>query len=90
MSAAIHNFFIEQGSDFQITFRYLDTNEVPVDLTNYCVSLLWKPTVGIGFPQGFSSTTSPTVIGNTPNTAWTLTRDSLGNIVALLRSNKFG
>lgn len=81
MSAATHNFFIEQGSDFQITFRYLDTNQVPVDLTNYCASLLWKPVTGQGVAQGFSSAVSPNSIGNTPETAWTLKKDNLGNIV---------
>lgn len=79
MPAAVHNFFIEQGSDFEITFQYLDSNQNPVDLSNYCVSLLWKP-LDIGFPQGFSSSLSTVVPGTTPATAWTLKKDNLGNI----------
>lgn len=82
MSAAIHNFNIEQGSDFEITFKYLDSNQNPVDLTNYCVSLLWKPDVGS--PQGFSSSSSPSVPGFSPINAWTLKKDNLGNIVFTL------
>jgi subtilisin-like proprotein convertase family protein len=42
MSAAIYNFFIEQGSDFQITFEYLDTNNNPINITNYCIRLRLK------------------------------------------------
>lgn len=42
MAAAIHNFFIEQGSSFQITFEYLNSNNTPVDLSNRCVRLRMK------------------------------------------------
>lgn len=42
MSAAIHNFFIEQGSAFQITFEYLNNDNTAVDLTNYCIRLRMK------------------------------------------------
>lgn len=83
MPAANHNFFIEQGSDFEITFQYLDSNQNPVDLTNHCASLLWKP-IDIGFPQGFSSSVSPAVPGSSPSNAWTLKKDNLGNIIFTL------
>lgn len=39
MAAASHSFSIEQGSDFQITFRYLDENNLRVNLTNHYVLL---------------------------------------------------
>ena len=37
MPAANHPFSIEQGSDFQITFRYVDENNISVNLTNWYV-----------------------------------------------------
>lgn len=42
MAAATYNFFIEQGSFFEITFQYLDVNGNPIDLTNYCIRLRMK------------------------------------------------
>ncbi len=59
MAAAIHNFSIENGSDFRITFQYLDINSIPIDLTGYCASFLMKPTEGSGSAYGFSSKNSP-------------------------------
>lgn len=47
MAAAIYNFYIEQGSIFEITFEYLDTNSNPIDLTNYCIRLRMKDNNGI-------------------------------------------
>lgn len=74
MPAAIHNFYIEQGSNFDITFQYLDVNSAPVDLSNYCALLRLKTNEGIIY--AFSSS----VIGaKTPN--YNLTIDSNGNIL---------
>jgi subtilisin-like proprotein convertase family protein len=42
MPAAIHNFIIEQGSNFFITFQYLDENSNPIDITKYCIKLAVK------------------------------------------------
>lgn len=42
MAATSHNFVIEQGSDFKITFQYLDEAGNNIDLTNWCVILQWK------------------------------------------------
>jgi subtilisin-like proprotein convertase family protein len=42
MAAATYNFYIEQGSDFQITFQYLDNNSNPIDVSNYCARLRLK------------------------------------------------
>lgn len=39
MSAATHNFAIEQGSDNQIIFEYFDENNRPVDLRNFHIVL---------------------------------------------------
>lgn len=42
MAAATYNFYIEQGSDFQIKFQYLDNNNNPIDVSNYCIRLRLK------------------------------------------------
>jgi len=43
MASAIHNFFIEQGSNFEITFEYLDQNGNPIVITSSdCVRLRMK------------------------------------------------
>lgn len=40
MPAALHNFFVEQGSNFFITFQYLDSNSNPIDISRYgCIRL---------------------------------------------------
>jgi len=77
MAAANHNFSIESGSDFQITFQYLDQNQNPIDISGYCVSLLWKPIDGAGFAQGFSSN-QPSSLANE---GFTLVKSTSGNIV---------
>lgn len=46
MPAARFNFQIEQGSDFQIVFRYLDENSNPVNLTNMYILLRFQDNVG--------------------------------------------
>lgn len=77
MAAANHNFSIESGSDFQITFQYLDENQNPIDINPYCVSLLWRPSTGPGFPQGFSSN-QPSSLNNE---GFTLVKSTNGNII---------
>lgn len=42
MAATAHSFVIEQGSDFKITFQYIDESGNNIDLTNWCVVLQWK------------------------------------------------
>jgi subtilisin-like proprotein convertase family protein len=42
MPAANHNFTIEQGSAFEIVFEFIDSNNSPVNLTNWCSILQWK------------------------------------------------
>lgn len=43
MASAIHNFFIEQGSSFEIVFEYLDETGSPIIISNSdCVKLKFK------------------------------------------------
>ena len=46
MPAANINLTIEQGSAYERTFVYLDSNGNPVDLSNYCVLLQLKTNLG--------------------------------------------
>jgi len=58
MPAALHNFFIEQGSNFFITFQYLDINSNPIDISRYgCIRL------------GLRDTANPEKIGLYSSTA---------------------
>lgn len=70
MPAAIHNFFIEQGSNFDITFQYVNDNG-PVDLTNYCALLRWRTSDNVIY--AFSSKSS--------SASYSLTTDTNGNIL---------
>jgi len=82
MAAATHNFSIESGSDFTITFQYLDINELPVDLTGYCATFLMKPSEGPGLAEGFASVnSSPSLI----TSGWTLLINE-SNIIFSLNS----
>ena len=45
MPAANYNFTIEQGSSFAISFQYLDNEQKPIDITNWCARLRWKEDV---------------------------------------------
>lgn len=69
MASAIHDIAIEIGSDFIISFEYLDIENNPVNLDGYCVSMLMKPTTGSGKAVGFSSQNSSTSV---INNGWTL------------------
>jgi subtilisin-like proprotein convertase family protein len=41
MPAANHNITIEQGSAFEIVFEFINNNNLPIDLTNWCAILQW-------------------------------------------------
>ena len=41
MPAASYNFSIEQGSDLEVVFQYIDENNTFVNLTNHYVLLKW-------------------------------------------------
>jgi subtilisin-like proprotein convertase family protein len=42
MPAAVYDLVIEQGSSYEVTFLYTDLNNLPVDVTNFCVLLQWR------------------------------------------------
>jgi subtilisin-like proprotein convertase family protein len=66
MPATNYSFSIEQSSDFNISFQYLDSNGAGVDLTNACVKLRFlsnNGTAGI-FTNGSSSDTKPSLFNN--------------------------
>jgi subtilisin-like proprotein convertase family protein len=41
MPAANHNFTIEQGSAFEIVFEFINNENNPINLTNWCALLQW-------------------------------------------------
>ena len=41
MSASQYNFSIEQGSSFQLSVTYSDSDNNPIDLTGWCARLVW-------------------------------------------------
>ena len=49
MPAASFNFRIEQGSDFQVVFRYLDENQNAVNLKNMYVLLRMQDNTGMQY-----------------------------------------
>lgn len=73
MAAAVHPIAIEIGSDFNISFQYLDINENPIDLSGYCITMLMKPTSGSGKAFGFSSQNSSLTLSSN---GWTLLKDN--------------
>ena len=79
MPAAIHNFSIEQGSDFQITFQYLNTDLSPVNLSAACVTLMYKTNTPTPSSQILTNQMTPQ--GTSADPWWALTTDNFGNIV---------
>jgi subtilisin-like proprotein convertase family protein len=59
MAAANYNFSIEQGSDFEITFQYLDTNGNGIDLTENCILLRARRSDNPNLIYRFNSNCSP-------------------------------
>lgn len=41
MAAVVFDTTVEQGSIYRITFVYNDSNNTPIDLSNYCVLMQW-------------------------------------------------
>lgn len=70
MPAANHNFVIEQGSSFDIIFQFIDSNNLPINLNNWCCVLQWIDSDGDA--QVFTST------NKTPN--YRLFLDNTGKI----------
>lgn len=42
MAATKYDFSIEQGSSFRLSLIYKDSDNNPIDLTNWCARLIWK------------------------------------------------
>lgn len=72
MPAANHNFIIEQGSNFFITFEYLNSDSIPVDLTNYCIILKFRDNNNPNLFAQYSS--------NVTNANYRLRKNNLGLI----------
>jgi len=56
--AANHNFDIEVGNLFEITYNYTDSDGVPINLENHCIFLRWLTDTGVEYE--FSSTENTT------------------------------
>jgi len=82
MPAVNYNFIIEQGSDFTLTFRYNDTNNNPVDLSNKCVVLQWITDDG-AIKQIFSSGAN----SNYDTNDWSIVGDNRGVIRFKIAAN---
>lgn len=42
MPASKYDFSIEQGTSFKLALTYKDSNNTPIDITNWCARLIWK------------------------------------------------
>jgi hypothetical protein len=42
MPASKYDFPIEQGTSFKLSLIYKDSNQVPIDITDWCARLTWK------------------------------------------------
>jgi hypothetical protein len=75
MPATKYDFSVEQGTSFRMSITYQDSNKQPVDITNYCVRLIW--TTDTGIKQVFSS-------DNTDYTLYKLTIDGPNGKITLM------
>lgn len=41
MPASKYDFSIEQGTSFKLSLIYKDSNQNPIDITNWCARLIW-------------------------------------------------
>ena len=80
MPASRYDFTIEQGSSYQISFVYKDSNKNPIDLTNWCSRLIWKSNTG-------STTEFSSENINSSDYTFTL-NDTVGEIKLLLPATK--
>lgn len=83
MPAASYNFQIEQGSEFNIVFQYLDTNNNPVNLTDKCVVLRWITNNNNIFTFSSATTASLDNISG-----YSLTGDNNGTITFQISAQK--
>lgn len=54
MPASKYDFSIEQGTSFKLALIYKDSNETPINITDWCARLIW--TTDDGVTQVFSTT----------------------------------
>lgn len=83
MAAANYNFQIEQGSEFNIVFRYLDANNNAIDLSNKCIVLRWLDNNNTILT--FSSATTASLDNAS---GYSLTGDNEGYITFAIGANK--
>jgi hypothetical protein len=69
MAATEYNFAIEQGTIFAIDFKYLNSSQVPIDISNYCVVMRIQPLSGSNTNLITFSTTGNTT---TPNYSFSI------------------
>lgn len=84
MPAAIFNFSIEQGTAFELSFKYNDTNGNGIDLSDKCILLRWTQSDNNG--QIFSSQSNSSL--STENGGYTLVANNEGLIVLTLSSER--
>lgn len=41
MPASKYDFSIEQGTSFKLALTYKDSNQIPINITNWCARLVW-------------------------------------------------
>lgn len=82
MPAAVYNFVIEQGSEFEISFQYNDINGVGVDLSGKCI--LCRLLQDNGGQRAFTSLSNSSL--DIANGGYTLTGNNEGLIVFNLAS----
>ena len=72
MAAAEHNFYIEQGSDFDIIFQYLDENSIPVNLKNgYSAVLAYQP-INSSLSTRYSSNGNSLTLSSNGEIKWSI------------------
>lgn len=82
MVAVNYNFLLEKGSDFQISYIYLDEENIPINLTNKCV------TFSLLGDDGSLRTYSSKALSNYNTNGWSLSGDNLGNILFKLSAEE--
>lgn len=87
MSAANHNFSIEQGSSYRLTIVYKDADRNPIDITGWCARLTMKTSYKDISKKNLSST----LVYTTTNADYSLYKfyieGSEGKIIFLLPSD---
>lgn len=77
MAAATINYSIEKGTDFEITFQYNNSDNIPINLLGKCIVLQIIPNDGDGSCLTFSSNANASLNVN----GWSLVGNADGQIV---------